>query len=347
MMALNELTERERLIFLSIVDSFIQTAEPVGSRYLAKKYGFKFSPSTIRNIMTDLEDKGLIGQPHTSAGRVPTTLGYRQYVDSLIGVARLDTSDKRVILNKLARFTRDIDGIVEKASEVLGGVSSLLGVALSPRFNCGKVEKIELVRLTDGTLLFVLRIQAGLVKTMFIEIDEEIPQDLLEATNQILNERLYGLSVAQLQNSLGEIFGDLDSRRRMVIDLIRRNSLRVFNSEPSRDFHLSGARNVIVQPEFQSNERIEMMLELIERKDILVKVLMDRPSEGVSIVIGEENEVELMKSCSLITTTFKYQDAVGTIGVIGPVRMKYDKVIALVKFMADALSHMIAHPQDV
>ena len=191
-------------------------------------------------------------------------------------------------------------------------------------------------------MLFVLRIQAGLVKTVFLEIGEDVPQDLLEATNQILNERLYGLTVGELRDSLQEIFGDVDARRRMVIDLIHRDALSALDTEPVRDFHLSGARNVLIQPEFKSNGRIEKMLELIERKDILVKVLMDQQSEGVSIVIGEENETDLMKGCSLITTTFKYQDALGTIGVIGPVRMKYDKVIALVQFMSEALSHMIA-----
>ncbi len=128
--------------------------------------------------------------------------------------------------------------------------------------------------------------------------------------------------------------------------MIRRSALGVLNIDSSRDFHLFGARNVLIQPEFQSNEGIDKMLELIERKDVLIKVLLDRQAEGVSIVIGEENEIELMKNCSLITTTFKYQDAIGTIGVIGPVRMKYDKVIALVQFMSEALSHMIAHPQN-
>ncbi len=341
-MSLDELTERERLVFLSIIHGFVKTAEPVGSRYLAKFYNLNLSPSSIRNVMTDLEEKGLIAQPHTSAGRVPTDSGFRKYVNSLTGIAKLSTEERNTILQRLARFSQDMDLIIEKASEVLSDISSQLGVALAPRFNQGHVEKIDLVPVAEGKLLLVLSIRSGLVKTIMLEINEQVPRDLVETTVQILNERLHDLTVDELQSSLFDRFKDIDEKSRSLIEAIGHNTLDLMSTESTRSIHLTGTRFVISQPEFESTDKIGKILELIDRRDLLIRVLGENQKEGVSIVIGEENQETLMKHCSVITTTYRYEDAVGTIGVIGPTRMQYDKVIALVKFMADTLSYFMS-----
>jgi heat-inducible transcriptional repressor len=338
-MGLEQLTERERLVFLSIVHSFVQTAEPVGSRYLAKKYNLNISPATIRNVMTDLEEKGLIDQPHTSAGRVPTDYGYRQYVDNIVDTTKLTPVERHQIIRQLKQFSKDLSTISEKASQILGEISNQLGVVLSPRFNKGRIQKLEMVSISDNKLLLILSIQAGLVKTIIIEIDQKVPPGLLHATVELLNERLYGLSLEELQTSIENRFKDVDERYKSIIRAISHHTDKIV--EKRSEFYMAGTRNVIMNPEFETREKVDRILELIDRKDILIKVLTEHQSEGISIVIGEENKEELMKNCSLITATYNMQDITGTIGVIGPTRMQYDKVIALVHFMSETLSYFI------
>lgn len=339
-MSFQELTEREKTVFMSIVHSFVQTAEPVGSRYLTKRYGLNISPATVRNVMMDLEDKGLIAQPHTSAGRVPTNMGYRQYVNSIMKSAKLSGREKKAIIRKLTDFSQDIDQIVEKSTTVLSEISNQLGVILSPRFNRGKLNKINLVSISDDKLLVILDIKSGLVKTIIVEIDSKVPQTLLETTTQLLNERLHGLSLGELQKSLKERFRDVDADSKRLLGAIERNADKLVHVDPEGDFHFSGVKKVISQPDFESKEKIGKILELLDRKDVLVKIMSEQEEEGVSIVIGDENKEALMQNCSLITTTYQYKDTFGTLGVIGPTRMQYSKVIALVDFMAETLTYL-------
>ncbi len=339
-MRIEELTDRERRVFLSIVRSFIQTAEPVGSRYLSKHHHLDISPATIRNVMTDLEEKGLICQPHTSAGRIPTDVGYRQYVDSLMGAVKLTDAEKKSIVEQLTKFSEDIDLIIERASQVLSDISNQLGVVLAPRFASGRLDKIELVSLSKSKFLVVLSIKSGLIKTIIVEIDQEVSQSMLSATCQVLNERLHGLSIEELQRSIEERFRDIDIDNRLILDAIKEKADTLVNRESSFDFHFSGMKNVFLHPEFETRDKMGRIIELMDRKDVLVRVLSDRESDGVSIVIGAENTESLMKNCSLISATYHLEDAKGTLGVIGPTRMQYAKAIALVEFMAETLSYL-------
>ncbi len=338
----HELTIRERQVFLAIVHGFIQNAEPVGSRYISKNYDLNISPATIRNVMTDLEDKGLIWQPHTSAGRMPTTNGYRTYVDNLEKGAPLSSEEQSIIVEKLQAFSKDFNLIVSKTANVLSEISSQLGVVLSPRFTKGIFSKLELLQISDQKLLLVLSITSGLVKTIIIEIDNDFSLDFLNETTSVINERLHGLSIDQLTQSFDERFTDLDSRSKELIQKIKEKSDKLFTIEPAGEFFISGARNVIANPEFDSREQVGQILELLDRKDLLVRVLSDAHGDGVSIVIGEENSEELMRNCSIITTSYSIDGAVGTLGVIGPTRMQYAKIISLVQFMSDTLNYLVS-----
>lgn len=337
-----ELTKRERQVFLAIVHGFIHNAEPVGSRYISRNYGLNISPATVRNVMADLEEKGLIWQPHTSAGRMPTTNGYRTYVDNLEKGAQLSDEEQHIIIEKLQAFSKDFDLIVSKTATVLGEISSQLGVVLSPRFTKGVFSKLELLRISEQKLLLVISITSGLVKTIIIEIDNEFSADFISETTGVINERLYGLSIEQLTESFDERFNDLDARSRELINAIKEKSDKLFGIEPTGEFFISGARNVIANPEFDSKEQVGRILELLDRKDILVRVLTESHGDGVSIVIGEENSEELMRNCSVITTTYSIDGAEGTLGVIGPTRMQYAKIISLVKFMSDTLNYIVS-----
>ena len=339
-MNIEKLTDRERQVFLSIVHGFIQTAEPVGSRYIAKHYQMDISPATIRNVMGDLEEMGLIAQPHTSAGRVPTDIGYRQYVNSMMMVGTLSEQEKRSIVNQLEGFSQDVNSIIQHATNVLSKISSQLGVVLTTRFNKGNLEKLQLVRISNDKLLMVLNVKSGLVKTVILELnDQQIPMNMLEATEQILNERLHGLSLEELQNSLHERFRDLDQDRQQLIRTILKSGELYFKDDST--FHFSGAKTILEQPEFENREKIGKILELLDRKDVLIKILDEQQTDGVSIVIGDENQEELMKHCSVITTSYSLDEAKGTLGIIGPTRMQYPKIVALVEFMAETLSYLV------
>lgn len=338
-----ELTPRERQVFLAVVHGFIQNAEPVGSRYISKHYNLNLSPATIRNVMTDLEEKGLLCQPHTSAGRIPTTQGYRIYVDSLQDRGEaLTPRERRVILEKLRRFSQDVEMIISGAATVLGEISSLLGIVLSPKFKRGKVAKIDLVQLASQKVLLILHVTSGIAKSVIIEIDKQFPVDFLVDTARVLNERLYGISIEQLTEGLKDRFLDLSEAQRNLIDAIKDSTGRLIAYEPEGDFYFSGAKNVITNPEFDSREKIEKILELLDRKDILVRVMSDHHTNGVSIIIGEEHTEELMRNCSLITTKYSIEGAEGTLGILGPTRMQYAKIISLVQFMAETLNYIVS-----
>ena len=337
-----ELTTRERQVFLAIVHGFIRNAEPIGSRYISKNYGLSISAATVSNVMADLEEKGLIWQPHTSAGRMPTTQGYRAYVDSLQKGDNLTEEEQNIIIEKLGLFDKDADLIVSKTATVLGEISSQLGIVLSPRFKKGVFKKLELIQIADQKLLLILTIKSGLVKSVIIEIENNFSSDFLSETSQLINERLYGLSIDQLSYYFGERFSDIDPDSKSLIDAIKNKTDKIIQFEPMNDFYFSGAKNVIANPEFGSPDQIGRILELLDRKDVLVRVLTEHSSEGVSIVIGEESAEELTKTCSIITTTYSIDGAIGTLGVIGPTRMQYAKIISLVKFMSDTLNYLVS-----
>jgi heat-inducible transcriptional repressor len=342
-MIFQELTEREKEVFLSIVHGFVKTAEPVGSRFLTKHYGLQYSPATVRNVMMDLEEKGLLAQPHTSAGRVPTNYGYRQYVDHMMHVGKLSDREKQLIVQDLSDYSDNVDQIVEKSTLVLSKISNQLGVLLTPRFNKGKLVKLDLVSLSDDRLLVVLKIKSGLIKSIIVEIEKTVPRNLLQATVELLNERLYGLSIGELQESLVERFKDVESDKKDIVKAIQSKAHQLVGHEPETDFHFFGAKNVISHPEFGSQEKIKKLLELLDRKDILIRMLDEHANDGVSIIIGDENKEALMNNCSVITTTYQFQNTQGTLGIIGPTRMQYSKIIALVEFMAETLTYLTSN----
>jgi heat-inducible transcriptional repressor len=224
---------------------------------------------------------------------------------------------------------------------VLSDISQQLGVVLAPRFQKGKIEKIELVSLADDKVLFVLSITAGLVKTVIVEINPDIPASVIGAVSQLLNERLYGVSVGELFSDFDERFRDLDEKIKSVLQTLKGKTEKLVTCETSADIYMAGTRTMLKHPEYASREKVGAILDLIDRRDILMRVLSENTQEGVSIVIGEENKEELMKHCSVITTTYHVQDTVGTIGIIGPTRMPYEKIIGLVKFMSETLGYLI------
>ena len=243
-----DLTQREETVFCSIVRNFILEAKPVGSRNLSKWCSINVSPATVRNVMADLEEKGLIAQPHTSAGRVPTDKGYRYYVDSLLKVDQLSKEEKEAILFNLTSETKGIETILENSSKALGNISSLLGVVLAPRFYQGVFEKLELIEISSNSILVVIKVKSGLVKTISMEISLELTRKKLEETARILNERLSGLSLLEIKYTIDKRMQDLPEGESNLIKVFIDSADSVFNFEEDTHFHVAGTGNIARQP---------------------------------------------------------------------------------------------------
>jgi heat-inducible transcriptional repressor len=337
------LSDRERNILRLVVNHFIDTAGPVGSRSLAKKYELDLSPASIRNTMADLEDMGYLDHPYTSAGRVPTRLGYRTFVDYLMDRPSLDPAERQVLKEKLARLVRDTDELLRESARLLSKLTSLLGIALTPRLSTGVLERLDIVPLTGSRLLFVLSVKGGLVKTIVIDFAADVRRSELSRVVSILNERLAGLTLREIRETHDERIRDVQDSTG-IIDRIRDEAAFIFSEPTEERLRLGGTQNILRQPEFQEPDDVRQLIEMIEdehRVITLLDNLMDTNGDrmgGVSVRIGDENEDAQLDAYSIVTSPYRFGDTVGTLGVIGPTRMDYGRAVALVKSMADVLN---------
>jgi len=333
-----ELKEREKLILQSIIHGFILTANPVGSRFLSKNYNLNLSPATIRNVMADLEEMGYIEQPYTSAGRIPTGKGYRFYVNSLMMAERLSSREKRKIKKDIESVNKNVDEILGKTSEVLSRITQQLGVAVGPIIYEGIFEKLELIQISSNKIMIIISIQSGIVKTMMIEVKSEIPKSELEETAQIINERFTGLTLKEIKNCYKDRIRDISGGNKELIRLFINSTDSLFNIS-DKDFHLVGTRDILDQPEFSNADNVKSIIELVADKNLIVHLLTKNyGTEGVNIVIGEENMIQLAKDFSIISSNYYFGNVRGTVGVIGPTRMKYSRIVSLVDYISNLLN---------
>ena len=334
-MSVEILTEREQEILQQIVQQFVLTGNPVGSRTLSKKQNRTLSPASIRNVMADLEEKGYLDQPHTSAGRRPTTLGYRHYVDNLVNLAELTDEEMIMFKEYIGEFEGDLDFIFEKTLQVLAKVSNLLGVILTPKFDESVLEKIEIVRVSSEKLLVILSIKDGVAKTILLELKHDLADDLLKKVVQVINERLSGLKILEIKITFSDRLRDLINEESGLIRLFIDSADKLFDFTRYSNLIYSGASNIINYPEFSDVNKISTLIELFEEKNIIVHLMEKRsiPPE-LKITIGDENEEELVQNCSIITAPYTMGGNDGILGVIGPTRMVYSRVIPIVDFTA-------------
>jgi len=336
------LSQRESYVLNCIVEAYVCSASPVGSRYLCKKYSMDFGPATIRNIMNDLEEMGFLCQPHVSAGRVPTDLAYRFYVDSLMSTRRLGKRERRVVDDSLGVHSADVKEILLVASQVLGRISAQLGVVLEPSFNRGVFQKMDLVRISPSRLMAVISIKSGLVKTIMMEIESSVPEDMLHQTVFLVNERLSGLSLREVKETIDQRLTDVTVSGNSVIQLILDSTEKLFSFDQKEDVHLGGTSNIVSNPEFAQSEDVARMLGLIENKNSLVNKFVREEDAHLSILIGEENKEDLFRACSVVMAPYSVGNIGGSLGVIGPTRMEYSKIISLVGYVGRALTRHLS-----
>lgn len=347
-MPFHELTERERLVLEAVIRSYVETAEPAGSRTLSRRYGLGVSAATIRNTMSDLEEKGFLFHPHTSAGRVPTDKAYRLYVENL-NVSPLSDGERERLSDELRSAGPTIDTILRRAAQSLGVLTQELGVALGPRFDQAVLQRLELVRLASERLLMVLTMQGGAVRTIFVEVRGEISDLALADVTLVLNERLAGHSLREIRSTLAARLRDLGGTASPdAADL-----LNIFVQEGDTLFDVKlGANDQQVvlgqpsllaeQPEFASGESMRRLMSLTERHQHLAELLHGRGAQpGLTITIGGEHADPRLETFTIVTAEYHAGPLSGVIGVIGPTRMPYEKVISLVSHTSRLVSDLL------
>lgn len=334
------LTEREHALLKSLIETHIADGLPVGSRTLAKVSGLDVSAATIRNIMADLEEMGLLASPHTSAGRVPTAAGYRLFVDSMLQTKPL--TDKVV-----SRFRLELEGaqdsmaLVESASGLLSGVTRLAGIVTLPKKDVATLKQIEFVKLGDQRVLAVMVLQHGEVQNRVLTLDREYSKsELIEASNY-LSELFTGLDVQHAREKLVEelqhLRKNMDSLMGAAIEL----GEQVFGAGDERgDFVMAGQTQLMEYDELSNVEQLRRLFEIFNTKRDILHVL-DRctSAEGVQIFIGQESGYDVLDSCSVVSAPYSVDGRiVGVLGVIGPTRMAYERVIPIVDVTSRLLS---------
>ena len=345
-MSLPSLSERERRILEAVIQTYVETAQPAGSRSLAHRFGLGVSPATIRNTMSDLEEKGYLFHPHASAGRIPTDVAYRVYVDSLIPIKPPGAPDRRRLTAQIASGGSAVEAILRRAAQSLGVITQELGVALGPRLDNAVLEGVELIRLSAERLLVALTLSPGAVRTIFVDVRGEIADAAIAEVTRVLNERLAGLSLRQIRASLGDRLRD--SVPRDATDLLNvfiEEGDQVFNSalESEEDGVVFGQASVLAeQPEFASVDNMRRLVELTETRQKLGELLRRRSdNSGVSITIGNEHNDPKLTNFTVVTASYHAGPLTGVIGVIGPTRMPYDKVISLVTHTSELVTDLL------
>lgn len=346
--ARSALSDREREILRLVVQSFVQTAGPVGSRFLAKHSSLGLSAASIRNTMSDLEESGYLEHPYTSAGRIPTVLGYRLFVDELMDSKELSTREKRILRDELDRIIGDAERLLLESSRVLGSLSNLLGVVLTPKLSTGVLERIEIVPLSSDRVLFVVSVASALVRTIVLRAELKVDRAQLDGIVSMLNERLAGLTMEEIRQTGADRVSDIADVTG-IVQLTLKESGQLFGDAPdSNRVKVGGTQNIISQPEFREPDDLRALLELIEDRNSVVSLVEDENIDALtgvgeaSVRIGTEYRTETgANKYSIITARYQLGDNVGTIGVIGPTRMDYGHVVSLVEGMASVLNDRI------
>jgi len=342
-----ELSKRERRVLEAVIQSYVETAEPAGSRTLSRRFGLGVSPATIRNTMSDLEEKGFLFHPHTSAGRVPTNKAYRAYVDALINPAPVASVERDRLAEVLGSSDSPIETILRRAAQSLGILTQELGVAMGPRLSTSLLRSLDLVRVSDERLLMVLALEGGAVRTVFVEIAGSIAESALAEVTKVLNERLAGLTLEEIRTSVGLRLRDSVAVRdaRELLNIFVQEAEALFDEKLSlgEDHVLLGQASVLAdQPEFAAADRMRRLLELTERPQALADALRKRgETSGISITIGTEHDDERLRDFTVVTAEYHAGSLAGVIGVIGPTRMPYEKVISLVNHTSQLLSELL------
>ena len=331
--------ERKRKILQAIVNDYVSTAEPVGSRTIAKKYQLGVSSATIRNEMSDLEDLGYIEQPHTSAGRVPSNKGYRYFVDCLMEKEYLLAQEKNYIRQSLANKVSEIEALLRQSCQMLSTLTNYTSMAIMPNDVSGKLESIRIVPVDPHQILLITIADTGMVSHRILEVPQPISVRELSELSAYLQRKLVGLDINQMNNTLLKVLLMQVGRHQEVLQAILDMIDQTLESAAEAKVFLGGTINMLKQPEFQDIVKVRNILAALEENQTIKGLLALGQGSGSHITIGDEIQHEHIHYCSMVSATYSiHGQVIGTIGVMGPVRMAYSKALTLVETVAEQIS---------
>ena len=337
-----DIRERKMKILHAIIKDYIATAEPVGSRTIAKKYNLGISPATIRNEMADLEEMGYLEQPHTSSGRIPSDKAYRIYVDQLMKVDKINKIIEQTINKEYESYVGELDEIISQTSKILSNFTNYTSMALTPQLYGASVKHIQLVPLQEEKILMVIISKEGVVRNVVINSRRMISSNTLIKVSNVLNEFIKGSNILHLEQDVFDILNELSQEESIILrDILPIIRDTLANNEGIK-VYTNGITNIFNFPEFKDLEKAKDFIDLWEQKNILVQLLSSASDDGINITIGSENKMDEVRECSLITATYQFNGRVlGTIGVIGPTRMEYGRVVGLLNHLTGQLNELV------
>ena len=334
-----ELTERQHIILKAMIQNYLETGEPVGSRTLSKSTDLNLSSATIRNEMADLEDMGYIFQPHTSAGRIPSDKGYRLYVDMLMADKEQELSDlKNVVLEKSDK----VDKVLKQAARVLANNTNYATMISAPINHKNTLKFIQLSQVDPEQIVAVIVMTGNVIKNKIIEVDEELGNETMLKLNMLLNTSLNGMSIEEINLGLIARLKDQAGIHSKVISDVLDAVADIIHVEDDMEIYTCGATNIFKYPELSDKQSAQEIISAFEEKqqlaELVTETLSNEENTGIQVYIGDETPVKTMKDCSVVTATYELGEGMrGTIGIIGPKRMDYEHVMKTLQTLKNEL----------
>jgi heat-inducible transcriptional repressor len=338
------LDDRKRIILHAIIDDYIDTAEPIGSRTIARKHELGLSSATIRNEMADLEEMGYLAQPHTSSGRVPSDKGYRLYVDQLMQVQDLNTEEIEKIKAAMETKINELSQLIRQASAVLSRFTKYTSMAITPQMKTSSIKAIQAVPIETGKAMVIVVTNAGIVRNQVVKISESVKPDMLITASNVLNSKLAGLTIEQVNvRMIKELEREIGISGEVLLPILEGASDCISQIDNS-EVYIEGTTNIFNHPEFCDLVKARDLMHMLDEKTGLYKVLFDAAENGgITIKIGTENDITGIRECSLVTVNYNIADNfIGSIGIIGPTRMEYPKVISSMRYIRKIVNEEVS-----
>ncbi|NLG24849.1 MAG: heat-inducible transcription repressor HrcA [Clostridiales bacterium] len=337
-----KLDDRKFMILQAIIDDYIMTAIPVGSRTIARKSGVGFSPATIRNEMSDLEELGYLDQPHASAGRVPSAKAYRLYVDRLMKVDSLTREDTERIHGHLSSRTSQVEQIIRHAAQAMSEITQYAAVVAAPEADAARIRHVQLVPVTETTAMMVVVLDGGLVKDALIRVPDGVAPDHLYGISKMMTEQLAGHTPAEARQRFAALFSGLSQHSRLMADVLGALA-RQLEGDNGAPLAVGGRVNVLNYPEYSDMEKARGFLALLESREKLYPLLRTPGGVEFTVRIGPENMQPEFRDISVVTASYRIRDGMhGTMGVIGPTRMNYARVVSVMNYVGKLIGDMLA-----
>jgi len=338
-----ELSDRKLAILKAVIDDYIMTGLPIGSRTISKKHGIELSSATIRNEMADLEELGFLVQPHTSAGRIPSHKAYRYYVDRLMKVVKLNSVEAENIKRYFQDRMSEVNEVLEKAAQALSDTTHHISMVLKPQLKQSIIKRIQFVKITERKAILLVVTDAGLVTDTVIVVPEGMSSDYMEMISRLLTEKL---SQKTLEDAESDLRRSLEENLRLNKEFVDDLVTAIENSvEPQgeKGIVLGGTQNIIEYPDFMSIEKAKSFISVLQTKEMLYDMMKKATRLEFSVTIGQENEVKELQDLSVVTATYKVGGkSLGSFGVIGPTRMDYSRVISILGFVSQSLNSILS-----